>query len=109
MANQTISGQPDRNPGVLFNFDANEASGWFRVGDYQHPLAATLRLRFAGTWNSGTITLATASDSDGNDSMDESSTLTDDGYLDLTGLSPDTYFQATMSGATSPDVDMVAG
>jgi len=83
---------------------ADGSSSWVQVRSMMALDSAVLMLMFDGTWGGGTATIDFARNSDGDGAHDSGETgLTANGSFKLV-VSPDLWIRATLTGATSPDL-----
>lgn len=83
---------------TIFSAAVDGSGSWFKVRDLIAGDSGVVTFLFAGTWNSGTMTLEVAANSAALNAVSSTTTFTADGMATIT-LSPDCYVRATLAGS----------
>jgi hypothetical protein len=83
---------------TIFDAAVNGSGAWFKVRDLMAGDAGVVTLLFAGTWNSGTMTIEVSANGAALNAVSSTDTLTADGEITI-AKSPDCYIRATLSGS----------
>jgi len=88
---------PDRYV-TVFDAAVDGSGSWLKARDLMAVDSGVITFLFAGTWNSGTMTIELAANAAALNAVSSTDTLTDDGTITI-AISPDAYVRATLAGS----------